>query len=46
MACTFTKNWERNLLLLKAGGPDPDANPRLRVLMLGIPKRRICRKKM
>ncbi len=45
MARTFTKLGKEISIAVKAGGPDPDANPRLRVLCR-MPKRRICRKKM
>lgn len=33
MARTFTKIGKEISIAVKAGGPDPDANPRLRVLM-------------
>ena len=33
MARTFTKLGKEISIAVKAGGPDPDANPRLRVLM-------------
>ena len=35
MARTFTKIGKEISIAVKAGGPDPDANPRLRVLMHG-----------
>ena len=44
MARTFTKIGKEISIAVKAGGPDPDANPRLRVLMNGLLKK--LRRKM
>jgi transcriptional/translational regulatory protein YebC/TACO1 len=43
MARTFTKLGKEITIAVKSGGPDPDVNPRLRVLLKNA-RQQLCQK--